>query len=152
MAEADESTTPATPEIKAEQSSGNIVISPPAGELKWRDLRPRTAGELLNLLPQSWRNRSIPALIAMLQRIHPRLGERLRPGRPPVYDIAAITKVIEEAIQMAIDDQLDLFVDRVRGLLDLRHIRVPKDTRLTELCAPIYRRAKGTDELPTNTD
>jgi hypothetical protein len=144
MTEANENATPAERESKP----GDIVISPPAARLSWADLPFRTAGELLNFLPSSWANRSIPALIELLQRIQSRRG-RTRPGRRAVYDIPAIIAVAKEA-SVTPDNTLDWFVDRVRGLLEVRGIRAPKDTRLTELCAPIYKRAK--EELPTISD
>jgi hypothetical protein len=63
-------------------------------------------------------------------------------GRPPKYEHADIVAVAEEAIKNGIDDTAALFADRVGGLLDLRHIEVPRRTVLTAICAPIYKQAK----------
>jgi hypothetical protein len=69
---------------------------------------------------------------------------RLRRGRPPEYDRADIVAVAEEAIRdhRGVDDHLDWFIERVRNLLATRHIKAPKDTLLTEICAPIYKAAQ----------
>jgi hypothetical protein len=67
---------------------------------------------------------------------------KLRRGRPPAYDRAKITAVAEELIAgRGPDEHCDWFIDRVAGELERRGIAVPKDTVLTEICAPIYKRA-----------
>jgi hypothetical protein len=40
------------------------------------------------------------------------------------------------------DNHLDWFVERVRAILAERDIKAPKETRLTEICEPIYKSAK----------
>jgi hypothetical protein len=70
---------------------------------------------------------------------------KLPRGRPPIYDRAAIIAVAEELVAHAHgpDKHLDWFVERVGNLLAERHIKAPKPTVLTEICAQVYRRAKG---------
>jgi hypothetical protein len=67
---------------------------------------------------------------------------QLRRGRPP-YERAPITAVVEEALAGGVDPTLDHLVGRVRSLLELRGIPAPGDTVLTEICKPVFLRAKS---------
>jgi hypothetical protein len=75
-----------------------------------------------------------------LHQIAETAGTRLRSGRPRAYDHDAITRVAEACIAMGVDDYLDRFVERVRNECKPHHIKTPKDTVLTEICAAIYKR------------
>lgn len=110
-----------------------------------------TADEKIYLQPMPYTQRLIEALKFGYQLARmPVVG--LRRGRPPEYDIARIVAVAEEAIRdpRGVDHHLDWFVQRVRDMLSERHIKAPKDTRLTEICEPIYKRAKAA--LPAISD
>jgi hypothetical protein len=61
----------------------------------------------------------------------------VRRGRPP-FDRAPIIATAKEAIHDGVDDSLELFIDRVAGNLELRHIPVPGPTVMRAICAPIY--------------
>src|SRR5262245_28961192 len=66
-------------------------------------------------------------------------------GRPPKYDRARIIAVIEELAGQGVDDELELFIDRVvLGLGDL-HILCPSRTWLINNAGPIWRRRRVTD-------
>jgi len=71
---------------------------------------------------------------------------RLPRGRPREYHLAAITGVAEDLILIGVDDYLDRFVERVWNECKKRNIKVPKaplSTLLTQICRPIYLRARA---------
>src|SRR5262249_60735179 len=67
----------------------------------------------------------------------------LRRGRPREFDHDALTGVAEDCAMEGVEDYLDRFVERVRHECKLRRIKVPKDTLLTEICRPVFLRAKS---------
>lgn len=145
MAKADKkSSTPAQPYAEPD----DVRRRPPYFGEREATVHIISASEPVHLRPSAFMRRLIEAAQFGLE-LAGKLP-KLRSGRPPEYDLAAITAVAEEAIGIGVDNHLDWFVERVRGLLAARHIKAPKETRLTDLCRPIYMRASG--ELPTNTD
>jgi hypothetical protein len=67
---------------------------------------------------------------------------RLRPGRPPEYDHAAIAKVAEDlARETGVDDHLDPFCVRVRDECKNKRLRIkmPKSrSQMRKICRPTW--------------
>jgi hypothetical protein len=73
-----------------------------------------------------------------------RTGAVARPrGRPRKFDRDDIADVAKDLAKYGVTT-LDDFVDRVAGTLELQGKPVPGETVLTEICKPVYLRAKGT--------
>jgi hypothetical protein len=72
--------------------------------------------------------------------------EWLRSGRPREYEHDAIIKIAEDLILIGVDDRLARLVERVCHECKNRHIKVPRPTLLTEICRPIFLRAKSAEK------
>jgi hypothetical protein len=67
---------------------------------------------------------------------------RKRRGRPSEHDYDAIITAIEACAARGDDDQLNLFVERVRLECEDRHIKAPGSTQLTKYCRPFWQAAQ----------
>jgi hypothetical protein len=67
---------------------------------------------------------------------------RRRLGRPSKYDYDAIITAAEACAARGVDDQLNLFVERVRLECEDRHVKAPKSTQLTKYCRPFWQDAQ----------
>jgi hypothetical protein len=84
------------------------------------------------------------SMLAKVQRWRELFDDlKLRRGRPPEYDRAAITAIARDVIKRGVDDHLDWYVERVANDLRQQGYKVPKSTMLTEICAPIYKSVKA---------
>jgi hypothetical protein len=114
--------TPSTSEQAAEPASKQKQL----GKRYEQSIRIQQAQDVSLTM---WASRLVRSVVA-----------RLRSGRPRDYNHDAITGVAEACIAIGVDDYLDRFVERVRNVCKLRHIQSPRDTVLTKICAPIYKR------------
>jgi hypothetical protein len=64
-------------------------------------------------------------------------------GAPPTYDIPAIEKAAKDVLKHGVPDKQSWLEEKVRDLLEKRHVRAPAPTRMAGIIRPLYKAAKA---------